>query len=402
MTSDDGVRYPRRTLWYRFFQFNAKTFILPVYQIYRNCSVERFHPKKGNPMLVLHNHITDEDFFPVAGGYRGYTRFIISDAMTRNPLTALITEIVSDFIYRRKGDNADAVVKSIKATFDAGISMIMAPEGEESPNGVTLPIRKRTGQLIKDLNVDVLTYRLVGGYFVNPTWTKNMAKGPMFGNVIKVHTKEELSKLTPDEINDLIYNDLYINHYDWVKDKRIKYDRECRAEYMERELFICPQCKMRGTMHSHIDTLSCSECGYSVDVDEYGLFVGENLYFDNLYDWVVWQKTELNDKREFWIENPDQVIIRDDHMLFRTIRNNKPADIDGDVSVTMTSNELRIKGDTADMTMPLMDISGIALTNTDTFGVNYRGEYYILKSPVPTSARKYRIVWKIFVQRGNI
>lgn len=400
MSSEDGFRPPRRTLWYRFIQGFAKLIIIPVYFTKNHVKVEMYRPKRGEPVLFLHNHLMDDDFILTAAGLNGYTRFILSDAFTRKPLIALIVEIVSDFIYRRKGDNADAVVKSIAATFEKGINMTMAPEGEESPNGVTAPIRKRTGQMIKDLNVPIVTYRLEGGYFIRPTWSRNRAKGgPMFGKVIGVYSKEQLSEMTADEINDLIYRDLYINHYDWVKENGYVYDRECRAECMERALFICPHCKTKGSMHSHKDTLFCGECGYSVDVDEHGLFVGENVIFDNLYDWDQWQKESLKAERIEWSEHPDEPIFTDTGLKLSVLSGNEPQVLGDDVTLTMSFNEICIKGNGVDLKMPIGEISGIALANTDTAGINFGGNYYLVKSRIPLCVRKYRYIRKMILDQ---
>ena len=392
---DLGVSYPKHILWYKFFMFMIRTFVYPVGRIVLHLKTKKDKGPKPTPCVMLHNHMSNYDFICTLDIFRPYTRYIISDAMLRSKLNAIVFPIATDFIYRRKGDRADDVVESIKVTLDKGISIGLSPEGGVSPNGTTESVRPRTGQMIKDLNCGMVTIALRGGFFIYPTWARNKSKGPMFGEVVGRYTKEDLADKTPDEINEIIYRDIYVNNYEWNRKARIKYERKNRAEWMERVVGICPKCKTVGSMHSEVDDLYCSECGYRLTVDEYGFLQGDDAVYDNLYDWDMWQRGYLMSQRDKWLASPDEIITVDEHMKLNILRNNFPVLLDEDVRVEMTAKEIRVIGEKENLVMPLDEIAGIIGAITDGYGITFKDEYYQFKASHPIWNEKQRFIRKV-------
>lgn len=390
-----GVSKPTHILWYRFFLFMARLILLPFVKWHFHIKTKRDKKEKDLPCIIVYNHISNYDYLCNVDMFRPYTRYIISDAMLRNKLNAFVFPKVTDFIYRRKGERADDAVGSVKATIEAGISVGVAPEGGVTSNGTTEPIRYRTGKLIKDCHCGLVTSSMQGGYFLYPTWSRYKAKGPMFGRIVGCYTKEEIEKLSVEEINELIYKDIYVNHYEWNREKRIAYKRKCRAEWMERVVSICPKCKTMGSMHSEVDDLYCTECGYKVTVDEYGFYQGEDVIFDNMYDWDMWQRRYLLSQRQKWLDSPDEIITADDHFTISVLRNNFPVLMDDDVRVEMTAKVIRIKGEKVDLTLPLDDISGIVGVIADGYGIAIGDEYYQMWAPRPIWNDKQRFIRKV-------
>lgn len=398
-TRNDGVQPPKKTLWYRFIQATFyRGFIAPIAMVYLDYHIKPYMKKLDGPHIIVHNHTCDYDFVGTFVCYPRYVRYIISDMLTRKRFLKFFFNFSGDFICRRKGESADDVVESIKLTAKAGLHTLIAAEGEETPNGVTAPVRRRTGRMIHEMpEVGILSMRLEGGYFVRPPWAKNRAKGPMFAFPVREYPKEVISKMTPEEINDLIYKDIYVNHYEWQRQHMYKYDREDRAECMERVLYTCPKCHAINKMHSEHDTLSCKACGYSVDVDEYGFFVGDGLPFDNLYDWDMWQKEYLVSQLPEWEKNPDEVITYDEHVKIQHIEGDEKVVLDPDATVKITYNNVIIEGQQFSIVMPMKDIHGIAKTSHDAFGISYGNDYYQVKAYYPISNRKYRVIRKIII-----
>ena len=305
-------------------------------------------------------------------------------------------------IYRRKGENANRVVEDIKKTLEQGINVYMAAEGEESANGVTAPIRKRTGQLVKDMGVDLMLYKLEGGYLIKPKWAETRAKGPMYGRVVAIHKKEELAQMTPDEINDLIAKELHYNVYDWEKEKHIPYDRKDRAEFMEKILYRCPRCESMCKLHSKHHDLFCEECGYRVSVNEYGLFEGEDLRFDNLCDWDLWQRECLRAERPKWEAEPDKIVATDHGCILKEMKGDDTDILDENVTVEMSFNYISIKGDKVDMRMRVKDLEGLASVRNG-IGVSYEGHYYkVITSEYKTCMMRYRTIRRIIMNEKYI
>lgn len=392
---DIGVQYPKHKLWYRSIISACRIVLLPLAKIKYRIRTKPDKEEKPLPCIVAYNHISNYDYICNIDIFRPYTRYIISDAMFRNRFNRIVYPIFMDFIYRRKGERADDAVESMKVTIQDGVCAGVAPEGGVTSNGTTEPVRYRTGQMIKDCHCGLVTISMQGGYFIYPTWSHYKAKGPMFGRIVGRYTKEQIEKMTVEEINDIIYRDIYVNHYEWNRKERIEYKRKCRAEWMERVVSICPKCKTMGSMHSEVDDLYCTECGYKVTVDECGFYQGDEVVFDNMYDWDMWQRRYLLSQRQKWLDSPDEIITADDHFTISVLRDNYPVLLDDDVRVEMTAKVIRIKGEKVDLTLPLDDMSGIVGAIADGYGIAIGDEYFQLRADHPIWNEKQRFIRKV-------
>lgn len=397
---------PKHTWWYKFFMaVPVRCFLLPIGGRYLRIKTDRYKGKlPDRPFIMVFNHATDYDFIGTIKAIKPYGRFVMSDELIKKPWKRRVIMFATNGIYRRKGENANNVVEAIKQTLDQGINVFMAPEGQVTMNGVTAPIRGRTGRLIKELGVDLVTIRMQGGYLIKPKWAGSKSKkGPLFGGVVAVHSSEELSEMTPEQINDLIAHDLEFNFFEWQKENHIPYDRENRAEHMEKILYRCPKCESMYKLHSEGDDLFCTECGYRVNVDVYGLFQGEEVVFDNLYDWDVWQKEWLRSQRPVWEANPDEIITSDtDCTLIRMHDNETEWMSKEDVTLSITFNEVIIESPNVSMRMPLKDLEGLASVRGG-MSVSYRGEYYkVLCLKYYSPMLRYRTIRRIIMNEKDI
>lgn len=392
---DIGVSHPRHIWWYRSFMFMARTFLMPLARIKYGIKTRPDKQKKDLPSILVYNHVSNYDFICNVDMYRPYTRYIISDAMLRNKFNAFLFPKVMDFIYRRKGERADDTVETVKVTIQDGVSVGIAPEGGVTNNGTTEPVRYRTGILVKDCHCGMVTVAMHGGYFICPTWARYRAKGPMYGRIVGCYTKEQIEKMSVEEVNGLIARDIHVNHYEWNRKERIPYKRKCRAEWMERVVSICPKCKTMGSMHSEVDDLYCTKCGYKVTVDECGFYQGEDVVFDNMYDWDMWQRRYLTTQRQKWIDSPDDIITTDEHMKVSILRNNFPVVLDEDARVEMTAKVIRVIGENVNLTLPLDEMSGVTGAISDGYGIIIHDEYYQFKAPGPIWNNKQRFIRKI-------
>lgn len=394
MRVDKGIIPPKHKLWYKTFMFFARTFFLPLFKFVLGIKTKKPKINFETPAIMVYNHSTDFDFICTVDLYRPYIRYVMSDMMVMGKLAGIFFPMTTDFIYRRKGEKADNTVKSVISTIKDGVSVGIAPEGGETVNGATQTIRTRTGEMIKQCNCGLVTIRLYGMYFIKPSWAKHTARGQTFGEIVGTYTKEKISNMSPEEINELIAKDLQLNQYEWQRGHKCIFKRKCRAEWMEKALYVCPKCKGIGKLHSHIHELKC-ECGYKLIVNEYGFYEGDEVIFDNLYDWDVWQRKYLKSQRQKWLDNPDNVILFNDHMVVQVIHNIKPETLDNDVKLSITGNSIIIDGQKLKLRIDLNKIVGLSGSVDNGIGVNYNNKYYLIKSSRPLAGFSYRFIYKV-------
>ena len=393
---DIGVSPPRHVLWYKTFLCIGRAILLPPVKLFLRIKTKKDKGEKELPCILVYNHFSNYDYITSVDVFRPYARYIISDAMLRSKFNAIVFPIATDFIYRRKGDKADDAVKSVEATIKAGVCVGLSPEGGVSGNGTTESIRPRTGQMVKDCDCALITMTMHGSYFIYPNWSHYKAKGPMFCEIVGRYTREQIRSMTVDEINEAMARDLYVNHYEWNREKRIPYRRKHRAEWMEKVAGVCPKCKAMDTMHSDKDDFYCENCGYKLTVDEYGFFQGEDVVFDNLYDWDMWQREYLSSQRQKWLDNPDEMITYNDHLRLSVLKDNFPVVLDEDVRIEMTAREIRVIGEKENMTFPLDEVDGITGAIANGFGITYKNEYYQFKATQrPLWNMKQRYIRKV-------
>lgn len=384
------VSPPRHQWWYRPVLVLGRIFVFPFVTRKYNIRTERFKGKVPDPSILMFNHVSDFDFMGTLNGFPKYARYVASDALISTRRLRYLMALTSDFIFRRKGQNADNVVESVKASIARGVHVCIAPEGGLSINGTTAHIRARTGQMVKDAGAGMVTFRMEGGYFIRPSWASHRFDGPMFGRVVGVYTKEQMAAMDASEINELIYRDLYVNSYEWQREHMVVYKGKDRAEHMEMVLYLCPKCLKVGGLHSEGDTFCCRECGYSLSVDQYGFFQGDDPVFDNLYDWDVWQREYFASRVDEFKADPERIIFQDRDQVYKGIKDNYPYVIEDDVTLSISVARITIRGKLTDIVIPMEKVGGVSVVSRTDLVIICDDEYYRVGTNVHRSAVKYK------------
>ena len=93
-----GVSYPSHKLWYNSFLRFARVTILPVLKWRYHIKTRKDRRKMPVPCIMVYNHISNYDYMCNVDVFRPYIRYIISDAMLRNKLNAIVYPLVTAFI----------------------------------------------------------------------------------------------------------------------------------------------------------------------------------------------------------------------------------------------------------------------------------------------------------------
>ncbi len=220
--------------------------------------------KKG-AMLILSNHLSAYDFINFSAPLHGHkVNFVVAENMMfSKPIFAkLITKYHA--IPKRQYFADFQCIKLIKKNLDAGISVVLCPEGKVSADGKTGAISESTSRLVQWLGYPVAVCKLEGASFVRPKWAYTKRNGRNFASYDLLMTVEEVKTLTKDEIYAKIVSSLAHNEHEWQQSVGASFEGERYAEGLERLLYVCPKCKQEFELSTKEDEIICARCGNKI------------------------------------------------------------------------------------------------------------------------------------------
>ena len=221
------------------------------------------------PYLLLANHNLEMDPLLIGVAVNKQLYFVASEHITRKGIASWLLMRYLKPIIHKKGKQGIYTIKEMLKTLKAGTSVCIYPEGNRSFNGVTGEMMPTIGKVARKSGAKLVTYRIEGGYFTQPRWSKTLRKGKLKGRLMHVYSLEELKAMTDDEVNEAICKDLYEDAYATQKKERIAYKGKDLALGMETTVFSCPDCGRIGTLRSEGNHVFCS-CGFRAEYDVYG------------------------------------------------------------------------------------------------------------------------------------
>lgn len=386
-------KYKRHQIFWKIIRFIAPSVLKPLYKYSYELA-----PKLEPPYLVFSNHNGDLDPALVGLSFPQQMYFVASEHVYRAGFASKILRFVFEPIAKRKG-TADAVtvMKSIRALRE-GKNVCIFPEGQKSFNGITGEINIATGKLVKASKASLVTYKLEGGYFTTPRWGKGIRKGKMHGSIVNIYNKEDLEKLSPEEITDLVKKDLYEDAYQKQSQNPIAYKGKNLAEGIEHALCLCPECKQIDTLFSKKNSVFCKNCNFSTSIDIYGYF-GENCKFKTVLQWDEFQQEELKKLIQEKSSEKSEFIFSDDEVTLKTVKAEHQEEIIGTGKFSMFNDKFifnSVKDEKEiSLEIPQKNIVDISMYGKQAlvFSDN-NGNYYELTSKNIINVRKYIFCFK--------
>ena len=320
--------------------------------------------------IVLSNHVTDYDPILVGLSFKRQMFYVASEHITRWGWIYKVLNFVFEPIIRYKATVAASTVMDILRKVRKGGNVCIFAEGVRTWDGVTAPVVPATAQLIKSARCGLVTYRIEGGYFASPNWASsaNTRKGHLCGAPVGIYTKEDLAKMSVEEIDEIIKRDLHEDAYARQKEEKHRYRGKKLAEGMESLIFLCPHCRAHGTLTSKKDTVTCSACGHSFTYDEYGMLDG--IDYKTVYELNQWQRGELAKD----VANGIAYTVPEAYLF--TIEGHELKEVTRNAA--QITNEAITIGDTV---IPLSSISDMGMHGRRTLIFSTTDNYYELKVP---------------------
>lgn len=242
--------------------------------------------------IVVSNHTTDFDPLFVTTSFPKSMYFVASEHLTRWGTAYKLIDFAFSPIIRYKGTVASSTVMEILRKVRSGNNVCIFAEGVRSWTGETGDILPSTAKMIKAAKCGLVTYKITGGYYVSPVWgTSKCRKGYISGAPVNIYTKEDIEKMSEDEIYQIIKNDLYENAHTTQKELHKKYKGSGLAEGLENLIFKCPKCGVIDSLKSNENAVKCDKCNNEFSINEFGEISG--IEYDNISKLIDWQEKEI-------------------------------------------------------------------------------------------------------------
>lgn len=364
----------------------------------------KFHDRgeikiKNQPYLVFANHSDKMDPVYIIKTLKRYVRFVMSDHVMRSGFVGKIYNFLDCPIVFEREKGTTALFNDIVANIKAGVNVAMYPEGSLTNIGETQFISKRNATLVKECDCTFVTFRTKGGYFKKPRWAKNSRKGPIFAEVVNIYSKEEIRKMSEDELYQHIVEDLYVNAYDEQRKNPYEYLCEDPAENAEIILYGCPKCKSIGKLRTKGDKIFCP-CSFEATVDNYGFWHSDDLPFDNIIEWDKFQKELLKsiiDKKK----GTSELIFEDDNQLLSEVQGADAKHLSENAKLQLFADKILITTEKEAYTIPIADIQSVKTSATMNILLVAKDHYFEIKSPYPRSATKYIVASRFLQDKEN-
>jgi len=345
------------------------------------------------PHLIIGNHVTNWDPLLMAMSFpKNHIHFVASEHLFRlGWVSKLISYLVAP-IPRRKGANGAATTMDCLRKMRGGSTVCIYGEGETTWDGRTKTIFPATGTLARASGATLITYRMEGGYLTMPRWAKKQRKGRMRGYIVNRYSPEELKKMTPAQIEEIINRDIYEDEWARQKTDPVKYKGRNLAQDIEVAAFLCPKCKKIGTAHGEGNRVKCS-CGLDLTLTEYGTFDPAEP-FENMAEWNQWQHECL--KNGDFVHGEE--LFSDPGMtLFHYTAGIRKGEIIDTGDVSMNKERMAV----GSRSFPLSEINDMALIQRKKLAFMHGEDYYEIKADQPRCLRKYLAVWQNETGRSN-
>ena len=383
--------------WHRFVFRMLKRILKPYLVKKLNYSFEEVKPKH-KPYIILANHNTDYDPFLVGLAFPDQMYYVASEHIFRWGFISKLINFLVAPIPRVKAITEIQTAINILKRLRAGANVCMFAEGNRSFSGETGEVHPATGKLIKKSGVSLITFRLDGGYFTSPRWSKTLRKGKMKGRMIKEYSPEEIKSMTVDEVFSAIKKDLYVDAYEEQEKNPVEYKGYKLAENLETALYLCPKCDNTATLKSEGDRLFCA-CGLDLKYDTYGYLSSnddEEPPFKTVLEWCRFQDTWLKQEIEK-IKSlpPDELIYSDEGQTLWEANRGKNKLIAKGILLCYNNRIVFVSEDNHKYIYKFNDLSDLNIIGQMdiAFATNDRQAYEI-KSSYPRSALKYRELFK--------
>ena len=238
------------------------------------------------PCLILMNHssfidleIVSKIFYPHPYGIVCTSDGFVGKAGLMRALGCVETAKFSSDV---------TLIRDMETLLKKKTSVLMYPEASYTFDGCATPLPRRMGLLLKRLAVPVIGIKTDGAFLRDPLYNElQKRKVKVSAHVSSLFTPEEIRVKSVEELDRKLDEFFTFDAFREQEERRISVSEPFRADGLERILYKCASCGKEGGMRGKGTGLSCSFCGKSYSMDEYGvLHAGKGVTeYPHIPDW---------------------------------------------------------------------------------------------------------------------
>ena len=275
--------------------------------------------------------------------------------------------------------------KQMMQAIKGGGNVVIFPEGIQSTSGSTHPINPATKGFIKKVALPVAVVSFKGSYFSKPRYSKDVKKGKITVTFDKLFSSEECKTLSEEQLHKGLLEKLQYNEFEEFKGEKVAFrGKKPTIDGLDNIIFKCPNCDSEHTFSIEKDVMSCSQCGFSIKMDEYYDIIGVNgsLPFANIDAWYKWQRKRIA-----------QDVLKDDFCLstrvaigtinVKKLDNNYSILTRGEGTLTLTNKGLTYEGiydgERVSMFFEPKQVYSLTMSLAYDLDLYYKGQYFNFK-----------------------
>lgn len=259
---------------------------------------------KKEGCVVIYNHCSTKDHFITTATFNYHrANYVITKHFYFNPTLKKVLNLVHAI--PREQFKSDLIsIRNMKKAIDEKGIVAIAPAGQIAVTGEMPYIDKAIVKLVKFCKVDVYASQIYGAYLAYPKWSRTKRNFPLHTKMVKVLSKEEITKLSDEEIYYKITESIQINDRTEQKKRPIVIKSDSLIEGLESIIYYCPKCKSYHTFQTSGNIMTCTKCQNQIRMNSYGFLEGvnnESVYFENETEWYNYEKSLI--RKKYFIMN---------------------------------------------------------------------------------------------------
>lgn len=376
----DKWNRPMHHFAFWFLRVIVRPFLFLIYG-YRT---KKYKLKKKQGYFIISNHQSLLDPLFVALSFKRPIYYVATDNLFTHKFKTFIIKFLVRPIPKRKGNIDVGCLKSCIKIAKQNQTIGIFVEGNRAYGDFQFYIDPVITKLIRKMNLPVILYNLKGGFGVDPRWGNQIRKGKFTGEVAKELTTDIINSLSDEELYNIICDTLRV--YDSESGKLYKSKK--RAEYLERQFFICPKCKKMETIYSNGNYVYCSNCDLKIEYTENLLLksADDNVNFTKLVDWY---KFQLDFIKTYKV--PEGIIFQDSNVEIYISNTNEPRKLIQKGTLTLTNKYLQC----GNYRLFIEDIISLSPTGGFKMLVATTDNNYIIKGKARFNPVKYTLLMNV-------